>query len=149
MSSRGNVVTLTIAEDSPDAVSTGTAGTKYVNLAPFDYIVIDATLTGATGDTLDVYIQREVGVTGSDIWLDWYHFAQLAAGASAATYTLNSDAHTTAIAQVGSGTSPALAAGTLTSPTPAGRVRLLFVAGAATSAGETQTVRFTGWKSQS
>jgi hypothetical protein len=148
MSSRGNVVTLVIAEDSPSSAST-VAGTKYVNLAVFDYLIIDATLTGATGGTLDVYIQREVGVTGSSLWLDWYHFTQVGASASAATYTLTSDVATTATTTVGSGTSPALTAGILTSPTPAGRVRLVFTAGASTSAGATQTVRFTGWKSTS
>lgn len=143
--------TITLTETSPAAASTVVGSTFLGGLAEADYLTMDATLTGATGGTLDIYLQREIGLPGSDVWADWYRFAQLSAGASAAHYTLSSDAKATTITAIGIGTATAegdltLAAGTLTTPIPCGRVRFVFVAGTSTSAGAAQTVRFTLYK---
>jgi hypothetical protein len=106
-------------------------------------IVIDATLTGGTGGTLDVYLQRKIA---SDTWRDWVHFPQLAAAASK-KYTLTIIGNGAGIVEVGGGSdaSPgvALAANTAVDVTPGGDVRLVFVSGAGTSAGAAQTIIFT------
>lgn len=117
-----------------------------------DYLTIDAALVGGTGGTLDVYVQRRVGVNQ---WVDWLHFPQVAAGASV-NHTLIIDgtgSYNNPIVRVGSGTdasaTPALAAGSITNCMPGmfqGRppeIRLVYVAGGGTSAGATSTVTIT------
>jgi hypothetical protein len=106
-----------------------------------DFAVLDvlATLNGATGGVLDVYIQ----VAGPDlVWRDAVHFPQLAAGAATVNYacslTSRGQAATTdAPVVVGTGTTPALAANTVAQGLGFDRARLLFVAGSGTSAGAT------------
>jgi hypothetical protein len=148
MSTRGNVNTIAMTGTSP-ATAITTVGAPLGRLHEFDYLVIDAVLIGGTGGALDVYIQREIGKEDSGIWADWIHFTQLPA-ATPATYTLTSDAASSGLLAVGIGTlaapGVALAAGAMTTGTPGGRVRFVFVAGAGTSAGAAQTVYFTGWK---
>src|ERR1700722_8289834 len=86
----------TFSETSPAAASTTAVSSQAVSsaaswaapgvAAPLDdAVVVDvlATLQGATGGTLDIYVQ----VSGDDgIWRDAIHFAQLAAGAASITY---------------------------------------------------------------
>jgi hypothetical protein len=137
------------AETSPSAPGTA-ASSQYVQSAasylaagiagPLDEsfgIQITAVLKGATGGTLDVYIQTSPndGVT----WVDAVHFPQLAAGAASVLYV----ATLSAISQpasaspvvVGAGLSPALAANTVVQGLGFNRLRLLFVAGSGTTAG--------------
>jgi hypothetical protein len=136
---------------SPAAAST-VAGDPIGGLAKFDFITVDATLVGATGGTLDIYLQRELGETGSLIWADWYHFAQIADSAAAASVTFNSYAATatTYPLTIGIGTlaapGVAIAANTLATPTPGQRLRIVSVAGAGTSAGGAQKIYITGWE---
>ena len=58
------------------------AGVAY-RLNDFDNVEIEAELVGATGGTLDVYIQSS---SDGIKWYDCVHFAQLAAAASAIIY---------------------------------------------------------------
>lgn len=142
---------LTLTDTSPASASTA-VGDILGGLAKFDFITVDATLTGATGGTLDVYLQRELGQPESGVWADWYHFAQLADGAAATHVSFNSYMANAAVypVTIGIGTTGtpavALSAGTLVTPTPGMRIRYVFVAGAGTSAGAAQTVRVTGWE---
>ena len=46
----------------------------------YKFVRVDADLIGATGGTLDIYLQRLIK---PGAWTDWLHFAQLAAGAGA------------------------------------------------------------------
>ncbi len=134
----------TIAEVSPAAAGT-TAGTQIIRgLANYDFFTIDAAITGATGGTLDVYLQREVGGAQSTVWRDWCHFTQAAAAAGIAYYYFSSGV-TTDITAVGNGTTPVIAANTFLGGHPGDAVRALYVAGSSTSAGATQTIIITGW----
>ncbi len=140
-----------ISDTSPSSATTtvgdtATASDNATFLGVFDWFTIDATLTGGTGGTLDVYLQRKVT---DDVWADWLHFPQLAAGASAIRYCANTGA-STSITTVGGGSdaSPgvALAANTFIGGHPGFAVRSVYVAGASTSAGAAQVIRITGWR---
>lgn len=124
------------AGTSPAAPGTA-ATTAQGGFSDYEAITIVATITGATNGVLDVYVQHSPdGVT----WYDYVHFAQLAAGASAVTYACN-PALSNAIVTIGTGTSPALAAGTCAGGHWFDQLRVLYVAGASTSAGAAQTVK--------
>ncbi|HEX7604974.1 MAG TPA: hypothetical protein VF316_25325, partial [Polyangiaceae bacterium] len=75
-------------------------------------------------------------------WVDWAHFAQVAAGAAAAAYVLTMDKSSIAqIVAVGSGLSPALAANSCIGGHPGERLRVVFKAGGGTTAGAIQTIQ--------
>lgn len=131
-----------LAGTSPSAAGTAIlARTRYA-LHGFDCLTVHASLVGATGGTLDVYLQSSPdGVT----WFDWHHFTQLAAGA-AATNVVFAATRPAALAQVtaiGRDASPALAAGTVLGTDWGVAMRLLVVAGSNTSAGAALTVFLT------
>ena len=136
---------LTVTEDAPDAAGT-TVGNVFKSglLTTADKIVIDATLTGSTGGTLDVYLQRK---TGTDAWRDFVHFPQLAGAASAVRYTatLKGEGSSLVVTGGGSDASPgvALAANTVVDVIPGGDVRIVYVAGVGTSLGASQTITLT------
>ena len=105
---------------------------------------IVAELVGATGGTLDVYLQTSDD--GGTTWYDWAHFPQLAAGASAIKYAFSvPSAGELGITTIGSGTSPALAANTVVGGPWGDRIRALYVAGASTSAGAAVVINIYGW----
>lgn len=136
----------TITDTSPASASTAVSAATVSGLERFDWIAIEADLEGATGGTLDVYLQRKLG---DDLWRDWLHFPQLSSGAAAVKYSAQSGSNTD-IVVVGGGTdsSPgvALAADTLVGGHPGTEIRAVYVAGASTSAGAAQTIRIYGWK---
>lgn len=135
-----------LSATSPAAAST-VAGTGLattigaaVKMSGFKSMRIEATLQGATGGTLDVYVQ--VSYDGGVTWSDYVHFPQLAAAAGAVTYGVSmSRSNGDALAVVGKGTSPLLAAGDWRDGEWGDAARLLFVAGGGTSAGAAQTVK--------
>lgn len=139
----------TLSATSPASASTavGTgASFQASGLDAYSRFRVHGALLGATGGTLDVYVQRLVDiVSGSEVWEDWIHFAQLASGAAAIFYSL-SPIDTQTIATVGRATTPALAAGSCAGGHPGRSARLLFVAGASTSAGALQTVKLVGYR---
>jgi hypothetical protein len=96
-----------------------------------------ATVTGATGGALDVYVQHSPdGVT----WYDYIHFTQAAAAASAVTYFYSPTVDNDSIVAIGKNTTPALAANTAVGGPWFDQLRVLYVAGASTSAGAAQVV---------
>ena len=143
-----SATTQTFTATSPASPST-TATAAFVGLEKFDSIRIDATLTGATGGTLDVYLQRLVS-TGPNVWVDWVHFPQIPAAQAAKSYSLTTEVTATVPVVVGIGTDAApgvaLAANTSVGGHPGQQVRVVFVAGASTTAGATQTIYLVGQK---
>jgi len=148
-------VSIDLSGTSPAAAST-VAGAEASGLAKFSAIRVDAVLQGATAGALDVYIQRKIG---PNLWVDWAHFPQLAAAAAAVAYSFTvaatnagtavDNTPTATIAAIttrGSDAtpSPGLAAATLDLNHPGDHVRVVFVAGASTSAGAAQAVTITG-----
>jgi len=139
---------LVLSGTSPAAAST-VAGTALLGsqtdlrsqkLSGFKSMRVEATLQGATGGTLDVYLQ--VSYDGGVTWSDYVHFAQLAAGAASVTYGVSmSRSNGDALAAVGKGTTPLLAAGDWRDGEWGDAARLLFVAGGGTSAGAVQSVK--------
>lgn len=131
-----------ISETSPAAVGTATGGHVGM-LQNYDSLTIRATLTGATGGTLDVYLQTSVD--GSE-WVDYIHFAQIAAAAAAVTkvVVVSRAGQQAAITTVGTNTSPALAANAVVGGDFGNQMRAVFVAGAGTTRGAAQVIRITG-----
>jgi hypothetical protein len=136
----------TITATSPAAAST-VVGTIYATgLDACDSLTIIGELAGATGGTLDVYLQTsfDEGTT----WYDFAHFTQLAAGAAAIKHAwhVSRASERTTITTVGKDGTPALAAGTILSGGWGNMMRHVFVAGASTSAGAAQTIKILGIK---
>ncbi len=122
---------------SPAAASTAVLATC-MGMGHFERIKIEASLLGATGGTLDVYLQWTPN--GSD-WFDYAHFAQLASGASAIKYSCDSAfGAVTTPTVIGSGTSPALAVATCLGGGFGIGMRAICVAGVSTSAGAVNTI---------
>lgn len=136
------------SDTSPAAAGTAVSASKAGALQRFGALTIIATLTGATGGTLDVYLQvsPDAGVT----WYDYAHFAQLAAGAAAITkvITVSRAGQQTGIPTVGTDLSPALAANAVVGGDFGDMMRVLLVAGASTSAGAVQTIKVIGTRSR-
>lgn len=134
----------TLSATSP-AIASTVVGPEQAGLSQFDYFMVDADLVGATGGALDVYLQREVA---AGVWRDWLHFPQLAAAAGAVSYTVPVSGEPDVFV-VGTGAastaSPALAADAFVGGHPGDKLRLVFVAGASTSAGAAITVRINAW----
>lgn len=142
--------TYVLSGTSPAAAGQAAVGNVAARLDDYDSFVVTAALIGATGGTLDVYLQRRVDDAGT-VWADWIHFPQLAAGAAAVKYAaaaLPVPATTaTAIgttANDGVTGAPALAANTVVGGHPGDAVRCVCVAGAATTAGAAVTVYIKG-----
>ena len=112
----------------------------------YESIGIDVDLQGATGGTLDVYIQQspDQGLT----WYDVVHFPQLAAGAPPVSYSapISQATNTAQTILVGKNLAPALGlvsgiVGAVVNGAFSDRMRLVMVAGAGTSAGAPVVVR--------
>ncbi len=128
---------------SPATATTGVIGTAK-GLGSLDAIKVVATLAGATGGTLNVYVQwtPDDGTT----WYDLVAFPQKAANSAVTLHSVELSASTTDVSTIGTGTSPALTAGTAAGGTWGNQLRVLAVAGTSTSAGSTVTVKFYGVK---
>lgn len=134
-----------ISQTSPSSATTELSNPVY-GLGGFDTIVVFAKLQGATGGTLDVYLQGSFD--GGVTWYEVAHFAQMAAAAAQKTYKVTFVLNST-ITQVGEGTAGAagtavLAAGAVAPGHPGDAMRAVFVAGASTSAGAAQTINIFG-----
>jgi hypothetical protein len=134
----------TIAATSPAAASTVALTPTASGLERCHSVTINALVRGATGGTLDVYVQtsHDDGAT----WIDLLHLPQLAAGAAVVRYVTHvaRAASTSATVVVGSGTSPALALNTLAGGSWGDSMRVLLVAGVSTSAGAAQSIEIVG-----
>lgn len=145
-----SVRTFTITGTSPAAAGQAALSGIAQRLEDYDSFYVTALLVGATGGTLDVYLQRRVTDDGS-VWADWIHFPQLAAGAAAIKYNASSMPPAVATATVigttadnGTSGAPALAANTVLGGHPGEAVRCVCVAGASTSAGAAVTIHIKG-----
>lgn len=137
--------TLIFTATSPSSASTVAGPSLKSSLfARASRLLIDATVVGATGGVLDVYLQRKVA---TDVWRDWVHFTQAGAGAAAAHYqfVITGDLTTITAGNGGTDSTPAvsLSANSALNILPGEELRWVFVAGASTSAGAVQTVRIT------
>ena len=133
---------------SPAAASTVVETDTWENLHVWDEFTLDAVLTGATGGTLDVYLQRRLGPNS---WVDWVHLPQKADGAAATRHTISAANVSASWVVPGGGTDAApgvaLTASTITTAHPGDVVRIVAVAGAGTSAGASQSLTLTMRKS--
>jgi len=137
-----SAATGTLSGTSPASASTA-VGVTLTGLGPYRSMSIYAALTGATGGTLDVYLQYSPD--GGTTWVDYAHFAQLAAGASTVyrVWNVSKCQQQTTIQTVGTGTSPALSGTTIIGGDWGDRLRVVYVAGASTSLGASQTILVT------
>lgn len=142
----------TITGTSPAAAGQAAVGNAATTLDQYDDFSVTASLVGATGGTLDVYLQRRVDNAGT-VWADWIHFPQLAAGAAAVVYAaaaMPPPAATATVigttAQNGTTGAPALAVNTVVGGHPGDAVRVLCVAGASTTVGAAVAVYIKGVK---
>lgn len=138
--------TFSIVGTSPAAAAIVIDPTVIYGLARFSSIRVDALLLGATGGVLDVYLQRKLG---PNAWADYCHFAQLAAGASAVRYSITGmQVNSTTIVTANGGTDAApavsLGAATFLGGHPGDALRVVYVAGASTSAGAAVAINVTG-----
>ena len=129
------------AETSPAAPGTFVAPTRFVNLLGFSGLKITGSLTGATGGTLDIFLQMWDG----ERWFDIAHFPQLAAALALAhhVFTIRRRGRN-GIVVIGRDGVPALAAGTAVDGDFGDVIRLVFVAGAGTTLGALQELRLLG-----
>ncbi len=132
-----------ISGTTPSSATTATVGSVVSGLGQASEFTITASLVGATGGTLDVYLQRFDGVLNQ--WVDWIHFPQLAAAAAAIRYTVTPSKFASgSIVVTGIGTSPALAANTSVGGHPGDQLRCIATGGASTSAGAAITISILG-----
>jgi hypothetical protein len=127
-----------VTGDNANYLPAGVAGP----LDDWEGVDVIAEITGATGGTLNVYLQGTSD--GGTSWYDMIAWPQAAAGAAAKYYKspLSLATTTSVPIQVGKNLVPALT-GTVTVVNGAwtDRVRLIFVAGSGTSAGAVVVVR--------
>jgi hypothetical protein len=134
----------TLTETSP-ASATSAAGTLVASdLERCSALTIIGELQGATGGTLDVFLQTSWD--GGTTWYDYAHFTQLAAGAAAIKYAwhVSRASERTTITAVGSAAAGVIATGAIMAGGWGNQMRMAFTAGASTSAGAAQTVRIFG-----
>lgn len=120
------------------------AGTEifdlFRNLKGYQRFTVLAEMTGPTGGTLDIYLQRRVT---TNKWVDWAHFTQVAATATRdESIDMVSTDLTVSTPGVGTDAAPgvALAAATFTGGHPGDEVRVIAVSGAGTTLGAAQVV---------
>lgn len=108
-----------------------------------DALGIFAELVGATGGTLDVYVQ--ISPDGGLNWSDMVHFPQLAAAAAAVKYSASISLFSNITTPVVTGKNlvPAIAVNTVVNGAFSDRCRLVFVAGGGTSVGAAVRVTIT------
>ena len=141
-----NGITLVNGQSPAGAGTTGVAAVT--GLDPYTKVLIFAVLQGATGGTLDVYIQTSVNGGQAGGWVDVAHFPQLAAAAAKVGYFLsltrgdasgNAAAVAPIVVNVIDG-APVLAVNVFIPSGFGNALRVVFVAGAGMSAGATQTI---------
>lgn len=134
-----------ISGTSPASAVTAVVGSTVTDLDHYESLEIVATLQGATGGTLDVYLQNNPSGDGVT-WVDWAHFAQLAAAAPATTVAMavSLASQQTTPTAVGTGLSPALASTGALGGTWGRNLRCVAKAGASTTAGAPISITICG-----
>lgn len=124
------------AKVAPDASLT--SPNANCDLSQYEKISVVAQLQGATGGTLDVYLQAFDGVD----WVDYAHFAQQAAAAPANSQWLEpQDPSAVSITPVGRNATPALAAAACVGGHPGDRLRVVTVTGSGVTVGAAYLIR--------
>lgn len=104
-------------------------------------MTIYAKLQGATGGTLDIFLQ--FSPDGGKTWVDYAHFPSIKAGAGATkrawAFSKTAPLSTSSVI-VGSDNSPLMAASTSLGGSWGDRIRVVMVADVGTSAGAAQTI---------
>lgn len=142
---RADKVVLDFTGTSPAAVSTVVGVTAPTEVAMFASCAFVAKVQGATGGTLDIFIQTFMPSLAGGMWTDTAHLTQLAAGGALVkvAFTLTrfspSAASITAALNTADGT-PALAANTIVPGLLGTKLRIVYVAGAGTSVGASQAI---------
>jgi hypothetical protein len=136
-------VVRTISGTSPAAPGTAVVGTAVdlsALLEDIESLDVIATIVGATGGVLDLYLQCSSDGT---TWTDFAHFAQLTAGAASSvkTFSVSRFSQQSTITAVGQNLTPALAANTAIGGPVEMQIRCLAVAGASTTAGGAQSIK--------
>lgn len=116
------------------------------DVGDLDTIRVVAELAGATGGTLDIYIQMQM--KGDTDWFDYVHFAQQAGGGAAniKTFAVSRASAQTTMVTPGKNSVPALAANSVVGGDFGNAWRVVCVAGAGTSAGAALVFHFCGAK---
>lgn len=144
-SARADHVALDFTATSPAAPGTVVSTTPATQTGMFTSCSFVVTDQGATGGTLDIFIQTFFKSQAGGFWVDVAHLPQVAAGAGAATFAFvltrwsSAAAAITASLNTASGT-PALAANTVVNGVLGYQLRLVLKAGAGTSLGASQIV---------
>lgn len=140
----------TITGTSPSSASTAVIGTK-TGVEPFDWFTIVAILIGGANTAGDIaWLQCRVD-QNIDVWYDWLRFPAIAAGTTYKYVVAPFGTNSIIATGTGTGASPGtatLAANTTVGGHPGDCVRLVYTAGASTSAGATQTVYIKGWRAR-
>ena len=131
-----------ISGDAPDSNTSAVLGDAQSGMENWVLTNISCTISGQVGGTLDLYLQRFDD--GLGVWVDWVHFAQVAAGASDVTYMIPGTVAAADIYTVGVGTTVALAADAYTGGHQGSQVRAYAVCGTGTSTGATVTCSLLG-----
>jgi hypothetical protein len=147
---RADDVGLDLSGTSPAAPSTVVGATSATRIGMFSTCAVYVAARGATGGPLDIYIQtlfKQTNVSPG-MWVDVAHLPQQAAAGALTGYTFtltrwssNAAAIFTPVNTV-AGT-PALAVNTIVPGILGYQLRVVFVAGASTSAGAAQTILVT------
>lgn len=129
-----------LSATSPSSATTS-AQPPSTGLGPYKSMLIYTELQGATGGTLDVYLQ--VSPDNGTTWVDYAHFPQLAAAAAATKrlWSVSKHAQQTTLTTVGTGTNPALAANSIVGGEFGDRIRVVFVSGSGTTLGAAQVIK--------
>lgn len=130
------------AEATSPAAAGHSLSTPVLGFTQFEWTQIIATVQGATGGTLDIVV--ETSADGST-WLELFRTVQLAAGATAATYTVDPTPYGIVTARGKNLTTTfVIAAGSCVGGMWLDRMRVRMVAGSGTSAGAVQSVSVVG-----
>lgn len=136
--------TFSLGGTSPATASTVASANTATGLDRFTSLHVYAEITGATGGSLNVYLQTspDLGTT----WVDYASFPLASAGASVATYsfTVSRGAQQSSMVAVGKNLSPLLAANSVIGGDFGDRMRAVFKANASTTAGAAQVITISG-----
>lgn len=129
---------------SPASATTAASTNTATGLDRFTSLHIYAEITGATGGSLNVYLQTspDLGTT----WVDYAAFPLASAGAAVAAYafTVSRGSQQSSMIAVGKNLTPALTANSVLGGDFGDRMRAVFKANASTTAGAAQVITISG-----
>lgn len=144
--SRADVVSIDLSGTSPSTVTTAVGVSPAVDIGLYSTCSVVFTVQGATGGTLDVYLQtrfKQLGTAG--FWVDVAHLPQVAAGAGVATFATSLTRWSSSTPAFVSGLNtasltPALPVNTVLSGVLGIQIRTVYKTGAGTTAGAAQAI---------